>query len=43
MSSFGVLDPQLVSSNTTKDKKVKQNTFVLHGDYGLMTQASHKR
>mgnify|MGYP001439307497 CR=1 FL=1 len=28
MASFGVLDPQLVSSNTTQDKNVKQNTFV---------------
>ena len=32
MASFGVLDPQLFSSNTTQDKKVKQNTFVLQGD-----------
>ena len=29
MASFGVLNPQLVSSNTTQDKNVKQNTFVL--------------
>ena len=32
IASFGVLDRQLVSSNTTQDKKVKQNTFVLHSD-----------
>ena len=35
MASFGVLDPQLVSSNTMQDKNVKQNTFVLHSDSGL--------
>ena len=35
MASFCVLDPQLVSSNTTQDKKVKQNLFVLHGDKRL--------
>ena len=35
MASFGVLDPQLVSSNTTQDKKVKQNTFVVHSDQRL--------
>ena len=27
MASFRVCDPQLVPSNTTQDKKVKQNTF----------------
>ena len=35
MASFGVWDPQLVPSNTTQDKKVKQNTFVLYVDQRL--------
>ena len=32
MVILGVLDPQLVPSNTTQDKNVKQNMFVVHSD-----------
>ena len=35
MASFCLLDPQLVPSNSTQDKIVKQNMFVVHSDQRL--------
>ena len=35
MVSLGVLNQQLVPSNTTQDKIVKQNTFVVYCDQQL--------
>ena len=35
MVILGVLDPQLVPSNTTQDKIVKQNMFIVHSDQRL--------